>query len=29
MDYGRDLAPKRGKTPYVAVVSIEPRPRAI
>src|SRR5574338_619882 len=26
MDYGRDLAPKRGKTPYVAVVSIEPTP---
>jgi hypothetical protein len=26
MDYGRDLAPKRGKTPYVAVVSIEPSP---
>jgi hypothetical protein len=26
MDYGRDLAPKRGKTPYVAVVSIEASP---
>ena len=25
-DYGKDLAPKRGKTPYVAVVSIEPSP---
>jgi hypothetical protein len=25
-DYGRDLAPKREKTPYVAVVSIEPSP---
>src|SRR6476660_8653356 len=25
-DYGRDLAPKRGKTPYVSVVSIEPSP---
>ncbi|HTM25459.1 MAG TPA: hypothetical protein VL225_09725 [Vicinamibacterales bacterium] len=25
-DYGRDLAPKRGKTPYVTVVSIEPSP---
>ena len=25
-DYGRDLAPKRDKTPYVAVVSIEPSP---
>jgi hypothetical protein len=25
-DYGRDLAPKRGKTPYVQVVSIEPSP---
>ncbi|OFW06271.1 MAG: hypothetical protein A3H96_15870 [Acidobacteria bacterium RIFCSPLOWO2_02_FULL_67_36] len=26
VDYGRDLAPKKGKTPYVAVVSIEPSP---
>jgi hypothetical protein len=26
VDYGRDLAPKREKTPYVAVVSIEPSP---
>jgi hypothetical protein len=26
MDYGRDLAPKRGKTNYVSVVSIEPSP---
>src|SRR5918993_3017823 len=25
-DYGRDLAPKRGKTQYVSVVSIEPSP---
>ena len=25
-DYGRDLAPKREKTPYVSVVSIEPSP---
>ena len=25
-DYGRNLAPKRDKTPYVAVVSIEPSP---
>ena len=25
-DYGRDLAPKRQKTPYVSVVSIEPSP---
>ena len=25
-DYGKDLAPKRDKTPYVAVVSIEPSP---
>src|SRR5574339_750001 len=25
-DYGRDLAPKRDKTPYVSVVSIEPSP---
>ena len=25
-DYGRDLAPKRGKTPYTVVVSIEPSP---
>src|SRR5688572_30329035 len=25
-DYGRDLAPKRDKTPYVAVISIEPSP---
>jgi hypothetical protein len=25
-DYGRDLAPKRGKTPYAMVVSIEPSP---
>jgi hypothetical protein len=25
-DYGRDLAPKRDKTPYVTVVSIEPSP---
>jgi hypothetical protein len=25
-DYGRNLAPKREKTPYVAVVSIEPSP---
>ena len=25
-DYGSDLAPKRGKTPYVSVVSIEPSP---
>jgi hypothetical protein len=25
-DYGRDLAPKREKTPYVTVVSIEPSP---
>ena len=25
-DYGRDLAPKRGKTPYVSVISIEPSP---
>ena len=25
-DYGRDLAPKRGKTPYIVVVSIEPSP---
>jgi hypothetical protein len=25
-DYGRDLAPKRGKTPFVSVVSIEPSP---
>jgi hypothetical protein len=26
VDYGRDLAPKRGKTPYTVVVSIEPSP---
>jgi hypothetical protein len=26
LDYGRDLAPKRGKTEYVSVVSIEPSP---
>ena len=26
LDYGRDLAPKRGKTPFVSVVSIEPSP---
>ena len=25
-DYGRNLAPKRGKTPYAVVVSIEPSP---
>jgi hypothetical protein len=25
-DYGKDLAPKRGKTPYSVVVSIEPSP---
>jgi Tol biopolymer transport system component len=25
-DYGRDIAPKREKTPYVSVVSIEPSP---
>ena len=25
-DYGRDLAPKPGKTPFVSVVSIEPSP---
>jgi hypothetical protein len=25
-DYGRDLAPKRGKTPFSVVVSIEPSP---
>ena len=25
-DYGRDLAPKRGRTEYVSVVSIEPSP---
>src|SRR6187397_1764694 len=25
-DYGRDLAPKRGKTNYVSVISIEPSP---
>src|SRR5687768_5655076 len=25
-DYGRDLAPKRDKTPYVAVISVEPSP---
>ena len=25
-DYGSDLAPKRGKTPYTVVVSIEPSP---
>jgi WD40-like Beta Propeller Repeat len=25
-DYGKDLAPKRDKTPYVAVISIEPSP---
>jgi hypothetical protein len=25
-DYGRDLAPKKGKTPFVSVVSIEPSP---
>jgi WD40 repeat protein len=25
-DYGRNLAPKRDKTPYVAVISIEPSP---
>ena len=25
-DYGRNLAPKRGKTPYTVVVSIEPSP---
>ena len=25
-DYGRDLAPKRGKTDYVSVISIEPSP---
>jgi hypothetical protein len=25
-DYGRDLAPKRDKTPYVVVISIEPSP---
>ena len=25
-DYGRDLAPKRDRTPYVTVVSIEPSP---
>ena len=27
-DYGRDLAPKRGKTNYVSVVSIEPSPES-
>src|SRR4026207_1328754 len=26
MDYGRDLAPKRGKTNYVSVASIAPSP---
>src|SRR3990170_4695690 len=26
VDYGRDLAPKRGKTQYVSVISIEPSP---
>jgi hypothetical protein len=26
VDYGRDLAPKRGKTEYVSVISIEPSP---
>jgi WD40 repeat protein len=26
VDYGRDLAPKRGKTEYVNVISIEPSP---
>ena len=26
LDYGRDLSPKRGKTNYVSVVSIEPSP---
>ena len=26
VDYGRDLAPKRGKTEFVSVVSIEPSP---
>jgi hypothetical protein len=26
LDYGRDLAPKRGKTEFVSVVSIEPSP---
>jgi hypothetical protein len=26
LDYGRDLAPKRGKTEYVTVISIEPSP---
>ncbi len=25
-DYGRDLAPKKGKTPFVSVISIEPSP---
>src|SRR4029079_3209403 len=25
-DYGKDLAPKRDKTPYVSVISIEPSP---
>ncbi|HVL67574.1 MAG TPA: hypothetical protein VM364_09950 [Vicinamibacterales bacterium] len=25
-DYGRNLAPKRGKTPYTVVISIEPSP---
>ncbi|HEY3883939.1 MAG TPA: hypothetical protein VGL62_01935 [Vicinamibacterales bacterium] len=25
-DYGRDLAPKRGKSPFVSVISIEPSP---
>ena len=25
-DYGRDLAPKRDKTPYVSVISVEPSP---
>jgi hypothetical protein len=26
VDYGRDLAPKRGKTEYVSVISLEPSP---
>src|SRR5689334_1494710 len=26
VDYGRDLAPKRGKTEYVSVISVEPSP---
>jgi len=25
-DYGKDLAPKRGKTPFVSVISVEPSP---